>query len=86
MGKISRADREWCWEQAAKIRGENPNLWRRDEKGNPIYKPAYGAGGENGWSIDHRNPVSKGGTDHRRNLRALHTETNERMGNKGKLR
>ena len=80
MGRISKTDREWAWEQASKIRGENPNLWRRDEMGNPIYKPAYGLGGETGWEIDHRNPVSEGGTDHRRNLRVLHTETNELHG------
>jgi len=78
MGRISKSNREWAWEQASKIRGENPNLWRRDEMGNPIYKPSYGMGGEVGWEIDHRNPVSRGGTDHKRNLRALHTETNER--------
>ena len=83
---VSKTDKEWRWGQASKIRSENPNLWRRDEKDNAIYKPAYGAGGEYGWSVDHRNPVSKGGTDHRRNLRALHMETNKRMGNRRKLR
>lgn|SRR5208337_438071 len=53
MGRISKSNREWAWEQASKIRGENPNLWRRDEMGNPIYKPSYGMGGEVGWEIDH---------------------------------
>ncbi len=75
---MKKSDIEWCWEKAAPMRGKNPNLWRRDEMGNAIYKPAYGMGGNHGWEIDHRNPRERGGTDHRRNLRALHTETNER--------
>jgi hypothetical protein len=44
MGRISKADKEWCWEKAKEIAGENPNLWREDEFGNQIYKPSYGNG------------------------------------------
>ena len=62
----------------------NPNLHRRDELGNEMYKPAFGTAGEKSWEIDHRNPVSKGGTDHRRNLRALNTEANREKGNRSK--
>jgi hypothetical protein len=86
MGRISKTDREKCWNDASKIRGENPNLWRRDEMGNAIYKPSYGLGGNHGWSIDHRNPISEGGTDNPRNLRVLHTETNELHGRRPRLR
>ena len=77
---VKKSDIEWTWEQAAKIRSKNPNLYRRDEEGNEIYKPAYGTEGEKGWEVDHRNPVAKGGTDHRRNLRALQTEANREKG------
>ena len=77
---VTKSDIEWAWKQAKPIRGKNPNLHRRDELGNPRYKPSYGAGGEMGWQIDHRNPVSKGGTDHRRNLRALNTKANQKKG------
>lgn len=77
---VKKVDILWAWEQAAKIRSKNPNLYRRDEEGNEIYKPAYGTEGEKGWEVDHRNPVAKGGTDHRRNLRALQTEANREKG------
>ena len=73
---VSKKDKEWAWEQAAKVRGKNPDQYRRDEMGNEIYKPSYGKDGEKSWEIDHRNPVANGGTDHRRNLRALQAEAN----------
>lgn len=71
-------DIEWAWNKASKVRGKGADLYRRDELGNEIYKPSYGKGGEKSWEIDHRNPVSKGGTDHRRNLRALQTDANRK--------
>ncbi len=73
---------EIAWENAGNIRGRNPNLWRRDELGNPIYKPAYGNEGEHGWEVDHKNPKAKGGTDDPRNLRALQTKANRRKADK----
>lgn len=79
---VTNDDIEWTWQQAKKIRGKNPNLFRRDEEGNEIYKPAHGKAGEKSWEVDHRNPVSKGGTDHRRNLRALQTKANREKGDK----
>ncbi len=79
-----KADREWTWQQARRIRGKNPNLYRRDETGKEIYKPAYGTAGDKGWEVDHRNPKARGGTDHRRNLRALNTNANRRKGKKSR--
>lgn len=79
---VKESDRDWAWDKAQKVRGKNPNLFRRDELGNEIYKPAFGTSGEKGWEIDHRNPKSKGGTDHRRNLRVLKTEANREKGDK----
>lgn len=61
------------WERTTeKIRGKNPDVWRRDECGNVIKRGSYGTHGKFGWEIDHRKPRSKGGTDHLHNLRALH--------------
>lgn len=71
-----RTDIDWCWEQCATIRGENPDVFRRDEHGNVIRYASYGTHGEYGWHVDHRKPVAKGGSDHKRNLRALHWESN----------
>ena len=77
---VKESDAEWAWEQAKPIRGKNENLYRRDELGHEIYKPAFGADGDKSWEIDHRKPVSKGGTDHRRNLRVLQTKANREKG------
>ena len=50
------------------------------EKQNQIYKPAYGKVGEQGWQVDHKNPISRGGTDNPRNLQAIQTEENRQKG------
>jgi hypothetical protein len=68
---VSNKSRDAAWDRAAKIRNKNPDTWRRDELGNPMRNGSYGTEGDFGWEIDHRNPQSKGGTDHGRNLRAL---------------
>ena len=81
---VTKKQREQAWEDAKPIPGKNPNLFRRDEEGNEIYKPAYGTNGEKGWEVDHRNPQSKGGSDSRRNLRALQTGANRRKGDRRK--
>ena len=77
---ISKDDIEWAWGKASKIHGKNSDAYRRDEEGNELYKPSYGQGGDKSWEIDHRKPVAKGGTDHRRNLRILQTDANRKKG------
>lgn len=79
---VSKKDRDAAWDRAATIRGKNPESWRRDELGNPMRQGSYGTEGEFGWEIDHRNPVSKGGTDSARNLRALNTKANQKKSDK----
>lgn len=79
---VKKSDIEWAWEKAPKVRGKNPNLYRRDEKGNEMFKPSYGKDGEKSWEIDHRRPKSKGGSDHRRNLQALNTKANQKKSDK----
>jgi 5-methylcytosine-specific restriction endonuclease McrA len=71
---------ETAWEEAQKVRGRNPNLWRRDPYGNLMYKPAYGRMGEYGWELDHKHPRSKGGSDRSHNLQALNTRANREKG------
>ena len=71
-----------AWDRAKPIRGKDPEVWRRDEEGNRIRHGSYGTQGDYGWEIDHRNPVSRGGTDNPRNLRALHWEENREKGDK----
>ena len=70
------------WEKARRVKGKNPNLYRRDAQGNVIYKPAYNRDSPMGWQVDHIWPRSKGGSDARRNLQALQTGANKRKSNK----
>jgi len=70
------------WEKARRVRGKNPNLYRRDAQGNVIYKPAYNRESPMGWQVDHIWPRSKGGSEARRNLQALQTGANKRKSNK----
>ncbi len=79
---VKKSDIDWAWEQAQKVRGKDPNLYRRDEEDNELYRPSYGKEGEKSWVIDHRNPASRGGTDHRRNLRILQTTANKEKGDR----
>jgi len=78
----SKTLREKAWEKAKTIRGKNPNVWRRDSKGNIIRKGSYGTQGKYGWEVDHKHPRSKGGTNHGRNIQALHVKENRRKSNK----
>ena len=70
------------WEKGSKIRGKNPNLYRKDGEGNQIYYPSYGKNTSMGWEIDHSKPQSKGGTDHLNNLNPLQTNANRKKGDK----
>lgn len=71
-----------CWERASTVHGKDPEYWRRDEENNLLRYGSYGTLGEHGWEIDHRKPICKGGSDHGRNLRALHWEANRRKSDK----
>ena len=71
-----------AWEKAKTIRGRNSELWRRDATGNVIRKASYGTQGEYGWELDHKNPISKGGTDKPQNIRPLHWKENRQKSDK----
>jgi len=73
--------KEAVWKKGKPIFGKNPNLYRKDIFGNIIYKPAYGRHSPMGWEIDHKNPQSKGGSDHLNNLQPLQTFANRSKGN-----
>ena len=74
---------EQTWEKARKVRGKNPESWRKDDFGNTIRHGSYGTEGEYGWEIDHIKPVSKGGADQSKNLRALYWKKNRQKSDKG---
>lgn len=70
------------WEKGRKIKDKNPNLYRKDPYGNTIYKPSYGKHSEMGWEIDHKHPLSKGGTDKNVNKQPIHWKENRKKGDK----
>ena len=67
---------EEAWNNAHKIRGKNPEVYRRDDYGNTIFKSSYGKQSDMGCEVDHRHPVSKGGTDSPKNLQAVQWKEN----------
>ena len=77
----TKEQKETAWEKAKKIRGKDPNRYRKDPYNNTIYKSSYGKPSEMGWEVDHIKPVSKGGSDSTRNLQALNTKVNRQKGN-----
>jgi len=70
--------KEIAWENAHIIRGKNPDVYRKDDYGNVIYKSSYGKQSDMGWEVDHRYPISKGETDSTRNLQAVQWEENRK--------
>ncbi len=73
---------EKVWDKGHTVRGKNPETWRKDDEGNVIRRSSYGTQGDYGWEIDHKNPVSRDGTDNMRNLRPLHWEDNREKSDK----
>ena len=79
---VSKSDREKAWDKAPKVRGKSPDLYRRDSKGNELFKPSYGKQSKMGWEIDHKKPKAKGGSDNQRNLQILQTKANRTKSDK----
>ena len=70
------------WDKGTKVRGKDPELYRKDSTGKVIYKHSYGKTSDMGWEVDHSKPVSKGGTDHLNNLQPMQWEENRKKSNK----
>ena len=78
----TKEQRNTAWNNAKPIKGKNPDVYRQDAYGNTIYKSSYGKQSEMGWEVDHKHPVSKGGSDRANNLQALQWEENRIKSNK----
>jgi len=69
------------WDKGHRMRGKDPEHYRKDDLGNVMFRPSYGKLSDMGWEVDHKNPVDKGGTDNLRNLRPLNTAANREKSN-----
>jgi len=73
---------EIVWNLGRKIPGADPDVCRVDECGNRIERAEYGQTVPTGWEIDHRTPVSAGGTDDLSNLQPLQWQNNRSKGDR----
>lgn len=68
------------WQKARVVAGNDPNVFRKDTCGMWIKRSSYGDTSQYGWEIDHKQPVSRGGSDALNNLQPLHWENNRHKG------
>ncbi|MCA8835447.1 MAG: HNH endonuclease [Proteobacteria bacterium] len=64
------------WDKGRRVRGKNPDVYRKDTEGNEIYRTSYGKDTDMGWEIDHIDPRARGGGDNMENLQPLQTKAN----------
>jgi hypothetical protein len=65
------------WNKGKAIMGRSPDIWRYDKCGNAMKYSEHGnRDSENGWEIDHINPVTNRGGDNIDNLQPLNWKNN----------
>ena len=77
----SKEQLDQIFSKGTPVRGKDPNLYRKDICDNEIYRHSYGKDSIMGWNVDHKNPISKGGTNSPKNLQPLQSSTNKSKGN-----
>ncbi|CAI8610052.1 unnamed protein product [Vicia faba] len=71
-----------CWEKADKVKGRDPDRWRRDPLGNLIFRKLVGCPGCLCHDYDHILPYSKGGQSTLENCQVLQATVNRSKGNR----
>ena len=66
------------WNKGSIIRGENPDVYRKDYLGYKIRYASHGALTDLGWEIDHIIPLSRRGPDTLANKQPLQWAANRR--------
>ncbi|XP_074316963.1 uncharacterized protein LOC141653183 isoform X1 [Silene latifolia] len=74
--------KQQCWEKADKIKGRDPDRWRRDPLGNTIFRKLVGCPGCLCHDYDHILPYSKGGKSTLDNCQVLQATVNRSKGNR----
>lgn len=78
MARESKKDK--AWDLAKKVRGKDPDKYRKDPYGSLMYHGSYGKNTDMGWELDHIKPTSRGGSSATRNLQALNVSVNRGKG------
>ena len=79
-GLFSSAEVEAIWKKGHVHPRYDPRVYRVDQCGALMKRSAYGVIGVYGWEIDHKRPVSRGGSDELGNLQPLHWRNNRGKG------
>ncbi|XP_031263961.1 uncharacterized protein LOC116122194 [Pistacia vera] len=77
--------KQQCWEKAEKVRGRDPDRWRRDALGNIVFRKLVGCPGCLCHDYDHILPYSKGGKSTLENCQVLQATVNRSKGNRTEL-
>ncbi|KAK4257198.1 hypothetical protein QN277_006818 [Acacia crassicarpa] len=77
--------KQQCWDKAEKIRGRDPDRWRRDALGNIVYRKLVGCPGCLCHDYDHIVPYSKGGKSTLENCQVLQATVNRSKGNRTEM-
>ena len=77
---MNKEMKDKVWSKAKEIKGKDPQKYRQDPYGNPMFYGSHGKTSEMGWDVDHIKPASQGGSDNLRNLQALNSEVNRSKG------
>lgn len=64
------------WNKAVEVTGYDSRIWRKDFAGAWIRYDHFGMKDTYGWQIDHRRPLSEGGTDELTNWLPMQWENN----------
>ncbi|XWS51146.1 hypothetical protein CRYUN_Cryun12cG0151800 [Craigia yunnanensis] len=77
--------KQQCWEKADKVKGRDPDRWRRDGVGNIVFRKLVGCPGCLCHDYDHIIPYSKGGKSTLENCQVLQATVNRSKGNRTEL-
>ncbi|XVF54329.1 hypothetical protein PTKIN_Ptkin05aG0172400 [Pterospermum kingtungense] len=77
--------KQQCWEKAEKVKGRDPDRWRRDAVGNIVFRKLVGCPGCLCHDYDHIIPYSKGGKSNLENCQVLQATVNRSKGNRTEL-